>query len=540
MKKWLKSTIVLVTVLVVVVGGTIGYRAYKSNKELKDKYNVTPALVRVGVNDIGLYISASGNITASEEVKVVTGAYGEVDAVLASEGQKVKVGDMLAVIDSEMLKEDVKTLEDEIFAKKIEIETSAFGDVKYYVKSPIDGEVKDIKVEADDRDTDDADEASDIAEVLAEYGYLCLISPDDLMYVITDETADFLKVGAQVKVSRYDYEYDGVVEKQENGKTYILVENDNITMGGRVNIYSEESNKKIKGTAELYEWVEITAPVPEGRIYSVSVYNNEYVQKGDVLFTYKARSQEMINLYDELEDLKEQLEEKQAMLENLEITAPVDGIVTSVALVEDADVEKDIIAFTLADTSVWVVSVAIDELDINQMELGMKAEVTIDASEGETFRGTVKNISSVGIASNGVTSYDVQIEVAGSDLFKMNMTANTEIEVQFISGALTVPVEAVREINGKNFVVLYAAPTDEEVAAMKKEMIEAEKKAQDFTGAAKELTKEDIQALREKKLADKGGEYATGDGSGFGQRQKAEGLDAEAIGGFMGKPFDSR
>ena len=501
MKKWLKTVLIITIIAVFVIGGTIGFRAYKTNKELKEKYDVVPSVSSVGINDMGLYISASGNIVSSEEISVKSASYGEVAAQNVEVGQKVTAGQVLAEIDGETLNDDIKTLEDEIFAKEVEIEKSSFPDDIYYVKSPIDGEVKDLKVSEDDEDTEDIDEASDISEVIEKYGYLCLVSSQDLMYVITDETADFLTVGTEVKVSRYDYEYDGTVEKIEDGKTYILVNSDNISMGGRVNIYLEGSNKKVQGIAELYDWVEIGVPTQEGKIVSLYTYNNESVEVGEVLFTVRTRSQEMVDAYNELADLKDQLAQKLEMLEKLDIVSPVDGIITEVAIGAGDTVAEDQQSYTIADTSVWVVQVNVDELDINQIELGMPAQVTVDAYDEAAFEGQVSAISSVGTASNGVTSYEVYVEVENNDVFKLNMTANAEIEVDFISDAVTVPVEAVREVNGKSFVVVYLDPSEEEVQALKEQMIEAEKNVQDTVSDISSMSQEELASLREQAQA---------------------------------------
>ena len=387
--------------------------------------------------------------------------------------------------------------------KELEIEKSVFNDDVYYIKAPIDGEVKDIKVKEDDEDTDDVDEASDIADIIEKYGYLALISSDDLMYIVTEDSAEFLKIGAEVKVSRYDYEYDGIVEKVEDGKTYILIHNDNVAIGGRVNIYSEESNEKIKGTAQLYDWVEVGIPVEEGEVSQVYVYNNRTVEQGERLFKITARSQDMIDLYSELEDLKEDLSEKQQMLENLQITSPVDGIITQVSIAEGDEVADGARSYTIADTSVWVVKVDVDELDISQIELGMNAQVTVDAYDGSIFEGRVSEISSVGTASNGITSYEVYIEVENNDVFKLNMSANAEIEADFIFGAMTVPVEAVREVNGKYFAVVYTNPTQEELDAAKNKMIEAENSALVVGTKSTGMSQEEIAAKKKEAIAQK-------------------------------------
>ncbi len=525
MKKWLKTTIVLVILAAVIAGSIFGYNAYKNKKAIDEKYDVKPSLVKTSINDLGLYISVSGNISESEDISVYTASYGRIIDINTDLGGVVKKGDILARIDNETLLEDIKTLEDDIFEKKLEIDTGIFSDDTYYIKSPIDGEVKDIKVRDDDEDTQDINEASDIKDIMEEYGYLALVSPEDKMYIVTEESADFLTVGNNVTVRRYDYEYDGVVEKIEEGRTYVLIENDNLSIGRKAYIYHETYSNRVSGITMLYDYIEITPPIPEGEIVRVDCFKNEYVNRGEVLFKISTRSQNMIDLYAQLDELNAELKEKQLMLENLDITAPIDGIVIGVSIEDDMEVVEDYMAFQIADTSKWLLQVPVDELDINQLKLGMKAEVTIDAYSDETFQGVIKAISSVGVASSGVTSYDVFIEIDRNDIFKLNMTANAEIEVQFVEDVLCVPVEALRYIGERSFVMVYASPTAAQVDAKKRELIQAEKMLNSTSQDLKDISKEDMAAVREKlEAARESGDKPQGSGQGELGADKSGGL----------------
>ncbi|MCK5128370.1 MAG: biotin/lipoyl-binding protein [Clostridiales bacterium] len=517
MKKWLKTTIILVVITVLIVGGVVISNIVKARNEIKVKYDVTPALATVGVNDMGLYISASGNLQNADDVNINTQAYGRVLSVDVEAGQSVTEGEVLATLDDETLQDDITTLEESIFNKELEISTGVFRDDTYYIKSPIAGEVKDIKVEEDDTDTD-VNEASDIADVMNEYGYLALISSDDMMYIVTEDTADFLKVGNEVTVRRYGYDYDAVVERKEDGKTYVLVENDNITLSSKVSIYKDAYEDRITGIAELYDWVVVIPPIAEGSVSRVEVTNNESVEVGDVLFKVKTRSQRMVNLYNQLDDLKADLKEKQMMLEHTQITAPVDGIIKSIAISEEQDVAYEMSAFMLADTETWLLPVAIDELDINKITEGMIAVVTVDAYEDEMFSGEVVGISSVGVAQGGVTSYTVLIEVQNNDIFKLNMTANVEIEAQFISSALTVPADAIREMNGKTFVVVYTNPTEAQVNETKQKLIQAAS----MTTADMDMATVDFKNISQEDMAKLKAEFNK-DGGAKGDRQALDG-----------------
>ena len=52
---------------------------------------------------------------------------------------------------------------------------------------------------------------------------------------------------------------------------------------------------------------------------------------------------------------------------------------------------------------------SIDELDIKKVKVGQKVEVSADAFEGQTFSGTVTNVSLESTYSNGVSTYPVTV-----------------------------------------------------------------------------------------------------------------------------------
>ena len=77
------------------------------------------------------------------------------------------------------------------------------------------------------------------------------------------------------------------------------------------------------------------------------------------------------------------------------------------------------------------------------MEEGQEVEIQADAFEGETFSGTVTNVSMEGTSSNGVTYYPVTVTLneSGSLLPGMNVdgtiiTASAEQVLSVPSGAL--------------------------------------------------------------------------------------------------------
>lgn len=71
----------------------------------------------------------------------------------------------------------------------------------------------------------------------------------------------------------------------------------------------------------------------------------------------------------------------------------------------------------------------VDELDILDIQVGQKAEITADAISDRTFEGVGTSISSAGTTSGGTTTYPVTIRIddTGSLMPGMNATAALDI-----------------------------------------------------------------------------------------------------------------
>jgi HlyD family secretion protein len=81
------------------------------------------------------------------------------------------------------------------------------------------------------------------------------------------------------------------------------------------------------------------------------------------------------------------------------------------------------------DLSYPEMTLDVDELDILDIQVGQKAEITVDAIDDCTFEGVVTSISSAGTTSGGTTTYPVTIRIddTGSLMPGMNATAALDI-----------------------------------------------------------------------------------------------------------------
>ena len=112
----------------------------------------------------------------------------------------------------------------------------------------------------------------------------------------------------------------------------------------------------------------------------------------------------------------------------------------------------DTTAFTISGNEKVILSVNVDELDINSVSEGQEAKITFDAIEDETFTGTVTNIDQEASASNGVAKYAVDITLEKAEQMKVGMNASATIVIEEKKDVLTIPVNALQERGKEVFV----------------------------------------------------------------------------------------
>lgn len=112
----------------------------------------------------------------------------------------------------------------------------------------------------------------------------------------------------------------------------------------------------------------------------------------------------------------------------------------------------EVTAFTIATEENMVMTVSVDELDINSVALEQEAEITLDAIEGEIYEGKVTKINHIAAASGGVAKYNVEITLSKNDQMKAGMNASATIVVEERENVVMIPVSALQEEGNQVFV----------------------------------------------------------------------------------------
>jgi len=143
----------------------------------------------------------------------------------------------------------------------------------------------------------------------------------------------------------------------------------------------------------------------------------------------------------------------QATLDSLRISAPFDGeILTSYVQPGDV-VNTGDKAFALANRGQLHVNTLIDESDIHNVQVGNKAELTLDAAPGQTYTGSVAYIDPLGQTVSGGVKYEVRIDLDPiNQPLLLGATADVTIQTGQPRQALTAPVRAIQTDDKGEFV----------------------------------------------------------------------------------------
>ena len=147
------------------------------------------------------------------------------------------------------------------------------------------------------------------------------------------------------------------------------------------------------------------------------------------------------------------------------LTADIGGTITAVNIKEGERYAGGAIV-TIQDTDALVVVAEIDEYDIADIALGMKAVFKTDATRDEQLTGEVIFISPTPTPGSDVT-YQVKVRIdSDTDRLRIGMNAKLNIILEETANVLTVPYDAIQQDeNGSD--VIYAVEHTENGGVIK-------------------------------------------------------------------------
>lgn len=312
-------------------------------------------LFEVQRGDLTIDITAVGNLALSLTENLAFDIPGTVEEVLVEEGDTVEEGQVLASLDTSEREERLKTLESQLTAAERQLTTKQ--------RDIIQTEINLTNAETALEETNTTYTAQDYKIVLAD----------------VDEATRNLKDTVR-KLDRYPlgtpgYEaYQTIVRQAQS----------------RLTTAENKYESMISGfdTTEV-EIKRLQLEIAIGKLEDAQVAVED---AGAAVQDAAAELREVKN-------------------ENLIITAPFAGFISSVNVKGGDVVKKGTVALELADPTKFEADIFVNEMDIFQIRLGGPASIQIDAAQGITLPARVTYISPTATIQQGVVNYKVRVEI---------------------------------------------------------------------------------------------------------------------------------
>ena len=474
--------IVLCVLAVAVIGGGTAFLSRTRAKAAKAETTYTTASVEK--RSITNALTGSGTLQPADSYTVTTLVSGEVLSDTFEEGDIVEKDQLLYTIDSS----DVSTTE-------TQAQTNYTQALKAkYPTADISGTVSEVYVS-------NGDAVSAGTE-------LCRISASndltiDFQFSYAKDGDFYVGQPAKIYLNGYAGYIDGTVAQigsssVANGTgmkmTTVRVKAANpglvsgdCTASAVVGNYTSYGQTTVKvGTGST-----ITASA-SGKVSGLTLMPGDSVSSGQRICTITGDSVD-----NQLQNAKASLENAQDRLDDYMVTSPITGTVVEKTVKAGDNVgtgsNSNNTLCIIYDLTYLEMTLNIDELDIDNVEVGQTVNVTSDAKEGQTFTGVVTKVSVVGTTSGGTTTYPVTVRIDDTDGLRPGMNVDAEIVLSSADGVLAIPSLAVN----RGDTVLVTSDSPSAANALEQEAPEGYAYVQVTTGVSDDSYIEITSGLQE-------------------------------------------
>ena len=466
-----RIVIVLIVVLAVLLGGFFLYKKKTTSQKRQGDQSVSTATVKR--TDISSELTASSALSPKDTYEVTSLVEGEVIEANFEEGDVVEKGQVLYRIDASSMDSDLSSAETSLQRAKESAQTaqSDYAEETARIagntyRSTASGYIKTLYIKEGDK----VNNGTKIADLY-----------DDSVMKITvpflsGEAAE-INVGDEAAVILED------TGEQISGTVTVVSSMEETLSGGRLvkNVTVEVSNPgglttdtaasvkvdgfvcSAEGTFAAKTETTLSVEISGNKsleIENLLIHEGSYVEKNSELFQVTAKTAEeylkefkdaVESADDNLENAENKLSNTQDSVDDYTITAPISGtVITKNAKVGDKISKNSSGTTTMAviyDLSTMTLEMSVDELDVSSIKVGQSVEITADAVEGETFTGTVTNVSLQSSYSNGVTNYPVTVTLDDTGSLLPGMNVDAKIILDSSENALVIPASALMRGN---------------------------------------------------------------------------------------------
>lgn len=413
-----------------------GTTAYLITQKSTSQIQLETLTVPVVKDDLTVKISASGKVEPIKSVNVSPKNPGRLVKLLVEQGDKVSIGQTLAIMENLEIQAQKFRAEAELRRAKAQLGSE---------KIEMLGDIKQSEAR--------------LAQTKARLAQVKARIPQD----IRQNEAQIQSAQSRLKLSQ---------ERVKRNK--YLLKQGAISQDAYDEVVTEVENAEA-GVLELQQ-----------RLTQLETTRDPEIEQLEFAISEsKLALQQQQNTYqDELAALQAQIQANQASLQQIKVqysdtivTAPFDGIVTQRYAVEGSFVTPTTSASTSASasaTSILALAQGLEilakvpEVDIGQLQQGQKVSIIADAYPDDTFQGIVKRIAPEAIVEDNVTSFEVRITLlTGKEKLRSKMNVDVTFLGQELADSLVVPTVAIVTQQGQIGVMVLNKDNEPEFKSVK-------------------------------------------------------------------------
>lgn len=166
-----------------------------------------------------------------------------------------------------------------------------------------------------------------------------------------------------------------------------------------------------------------------------------------------AQSNAIENAKDARDKAAKELEEAKQLLDQLEVRAGQDGVVTEILVKEGDLVTEKQDVLQMGSASKEIVRTLVGQENITQIEPGMEVEMSFSSAPDQIVKGKVKNVKQIPEPDSDATAYEVEVQVLDHDLNLLNgMTCDARFILRQVKDVLTLSNKAIVLKDGRQTV----------------------------------------------------------------------------------------
>ncbi len=394
---------------------------------------VTQQLVKVERGDMTISVTGNGQIGTSREARLAFGSGGKVAEVLVKDGEEVKQGQVLALLDTGAL--EVAYAQAEVSLMQAETGLA---------QAKLSRQQAEVALQ-NARDSEDTLNAA-------------LLNAQ----VALDQARRVLNTS----ITAVDYRAaEANLRKAEQWYEYVLRAGRETGPGGddwplalkRAEDALDAARAAYDNALAGYDSEDIT--IKKNQVKAAELSHDAAMKNleklGDTIATQELQLEAATLAEDQaassVDLARQSLTDAQRQLDEATITATFDGTAATVNakagdVVPSPTFSPQTIVY-LVDLTQLELVVEVDEVDIPQVTVGAEAIITVDALPHEEFHGEVIAIYPVAREVGGVVLYDVRLsldDVAGSAI-RVGMSATADIQIASSPDTLIIPSRAITQ-----------------------------------------------------------------------------------------------